>query len=218
MVNMKQKLLKIFFLDLTYFLLLTIILILTRIKVSEFLTQVQNYGTQLNAIDINQDLQFTQNLLSQISSAANKAYVFLFILVPIIIFILYIIFQGLTFKKEKFSYKNFILISLIPFIFLLLTLFFFKIYLFILFIITSYLAFVLYFYNIKKLKLAFFKIYKLFPFYLIYLILPTLVIGFFYLSYTRVYINVDFIWMFLIGILFTLLFSFYKNYLIKSLD
>jgi len=215
---MKNKTIKIFFLDLTYFLLLTIILILTKIKINEFLARLQTYGSQLNTININQDIQEAQSLLSQISSVTNKAYIFLFIIVPLIIFILYIIFQGLTFKREKSSLKNFILINLAPFIFLILALFLFNIYLFILFIITSYLAFVLYFYNFKKLKISLTKIYKLFPFYLIYIILSILITGFFYLSYTRIYISTDFIWIFLFGILLNLLFSYYKIYLIKSLN
>ncbi len=215
---MKRNLIKTFFLDLTYFLLLTIILILTKIKINEFLARLQTYGSQLNIININQNTQETQSLLSQISSLTNKAYVFLFIVVPLIIFILYIIFQGLTFKREKFSFKNFILTNLVPFIFLTLALFLFNTYLFILFIITSYLAFVLYFYNLKKLKIALTKVYKLFPFYLIYIVLSILITGFFYLSYTRIYISTDFIWIFLFGILLNLLFSYYKIYLIKSLD
>ena len=215
---MKRNLIKTFFLDLTYFLLLTIILILTKIKINEFLARLQTYGSQLNIININQNTQETQSLLSQISSLTNKAYVFLFIVVPLIIFILYIIFQGLTFKREKFSFKNFILTNLVPFIFLTLALFLFNTYLFILFIITSYLAFVLYFYNLKKLKIALTKVYKLFPFYLIYIVLSILITGFFYLSYTRIYISTDFIWIFLFGILLNLLFSYYKIYLMKSLN
>ena len=213
---MKFKI-KIILIDLAYFLLLTLILILTRIKISEFLVNIQGYGTQLNAVNINENLQETQNLLSQINSVATKASIFLFIIVPLIIFILYIIFQGLTLKKDKKYFKKFILINLVPYIILVVSLFLFNTYLFILFIITSYLAFVLYFYDKKKIKIALNKIYKLFSLYLIYALLQILIIGFFYLGYTRIPISTDFVWIFVFAVLFSLIFSFYKIYLVKKL-
>lgn len=213
---MKHKL-KIILLDISYFLLFTIILILTRIIIANFLSQIQGYGGQLNEINVNQNIQEAQDLLSQLTSFTTKAYLFIFILVPLILFILYIIFQGLTFKKEKFSYKRFILISLIPSVLLVLTLLVYNIYFLILFIITSYLAFVLYFYDFKKIDLAYKKIYKLFPMYLLYSLLPMLTIGFFYLTYTRINIGLDFLFILLFAIIFSLIFSLYKTYLIKKL-
>ena len=214
---MKSKLIKTFFLDIAYFLLLIIILILTKGEIRNFLINIQNYSSQLNAVNINENLEQAQILLSQVNSVASKASLFLFIIVPLTIFILYIIFQGLTFKKEKNSYKKFILINLAPFIFLILTMFTFNTYLFILWIIISYLSFILYFYDFKKLKFAITKIYKFFPLYLIYLTLQILIIGFLYLSYTRIYISIDFIWLFLLSLLFTLLFSYYKIILVEKL-
>ena len=54
--------------------------------------------------------------------------------------------------------------------------------------------------------------------YLLYLFLPMLTIGFFYLTYTRINIGLDFLFILLFGILFSLVFSLYKIYLIKKLN
>ena len=116
---MKQKL-KTILLDLIYFLLVAIILILTRNITYGFLSEIQGFGGQLNAININENLGEAQNLLSNLTSITTKAYIFIFFIVPLIIFAIYILLQGATFKKDKFSYKNFTLISIIPFIFLIL--------------------------------------------------------------------------------------------------
>lgn len=208
---------KIILLDLTYFLIITIILILTKIKIGEIIINLQSYGNILSTFT-NQNAQEIPNILSQLNAIAIKAFIFLFIIIPLIIFISYIIFQGITFKREKFSYKKFILINLIPFILLILTLFTLNIYLFILFITTSYITFILYFYDFKKINLVYKKIYKLFPIYLVYLILPILIIGFLYLAYTRIPISLDFIWILIFAIIFSILFSVYKIYLIEKLS
>ena len=140
---MKQKL-KVILLDFIYFLLFAIILILTKIKLGKILINLKSYGAGLNTFT-SQNVQEVQNLLSQLNSIAINAFIFLFIIIPLISFILYVLFQGLTFKKEKFSFKRFILISLFPFIALILTLFTLNVYLLILFIVTGYLTFILYF-------------------------------------------------------------------------
>ncbi len=209
---------KIILIDIIYFLLITIILILTRITVSGYITQIQSYGGSLNQINVNENITQTQSLLSSLSSLATRAYLLIFLVVPLVIFILYIIFQHISFKREKFSYKKFILISLAPFLTLILALFSFNIYTLILFIIASYLTFISYFYDTKKFSLAFKKIYKLFPMYLLYLILSLLAIGFFYLTYTRIVIDLEFIPIFIFAVIFSILFSLYKTYLIKNLS
>jgi len=212
---MKHKI-KVILLDLIYFLLVAIILILTRNITYGFLSEIQGFGGQLNAININENLAEAQNLLSSLTSITTKAYIFIFVIVPLIIFVFYILLQGKTFKKEKFSYKNFTLISIIPFIFLILGLFINSKF-FILFLITGYIAFILYFYPLKKLDLSYKKIYKLFPIYLVYAILPLLILGFFYLAYTRIAISMDFIVILAFAVIFSLIFSLYKIYLLKKL-
>ena len=214
---MKHKL-KIILLDLVYFLLISMILILTRARVGGFLEEIKVYGSALDSLNVNENIQEVQGILSSLNSIATKTYLFIFVLIPLVIFIIYIIFQAKTLKKEKFSYKNFILFSLIPFVFLALTIFLSNIYTLILFIITGYLTFVLYFYDLKKIKIVFNKIYKLFPMYLIYLILPILSLGFFYLAYTRISLGIEFLLILLFAVLFSIIFSLYKFYLLRKLN
>src|SRR3989344_131685 len=142
---MKHKL-KIILLDLAYSLLISMILILTKIRVGSFLEEIKIYGSTLDTLDVNQNIQEVQGILSSLNLIATKAYLFIFVLIPLIIFVIYIIFQSKTLMKDKFSYKNFILFSLIPFVFLTLTILLSNLYTLILFIITGYLTFVLYFY------------------------------------------------------------------------
>ena len=214
---MKHKL-KIILLDLAYSLLISMILILTKIRVGSFLEEIKIYGSTLDTLDVNQNIQEVQGILSSLNSIATKAYLFIFVLIPLIIFVIYIIFQSKTLMKDKFSYKNFILFSLIPFVFLTLTILLSNLYTLILFIITGYLTFVLYFYDLKKIKIAFNKIYKLFPMYLVYLILPILSLGFFYLAYTRINVGVEFLLILLFAVLFSIIFSLYKSYLLRKLN
>ena len=214
---MKHKL-KIILLDLAYSLLISMILILTKIRVGSFLEEIKIYGSTLDTLDVNQNIQEVQGILSSLNLIATKAYLFIFVLIPLIIFVIYIIFQSKTLMKDKFSYKNFILFSLIPFVFLTLTILLSNLYTLILFIITGYLTFVLYFYDLKKIKIAFNKIYKLFPMYLVYLILPILSLGFFYLAYTRINVGVEFLLILLFAVLFSIIFSLYKSYLLRKLN
>ena len=74
---MKHKL-KIILLDISYFLIFTIILILTKVIITNFLSQIQGFGGQLDEININQNIQETQDLLSQLTSFTTKAYLFIF--------------------------------------------------------------------------------------------------------------------------------------------
>ena len=59
-------------------------------------------------------------------------------------------------------------------------------------------------------------IYKLFPMYLVYLILPLFSIGFFYLAYTKLIINTEFILILIFAVIFSIVFSLYKSYLLNA--
>ncbi len=217
MINMKSKFIKIFFLDLSYFLLSLIILILAREKIKEILIKIQSYAPELNLVDPNQIE--AQNLISQISSLANTAYLFIFIIIPIIIFLLYILLQGYSFyilKKEKNYFLKFTLASLPTFVFLILLMFKYNLYLLIITILSSYLSFFLYFMDLNKIKLAFAKIYKYFPLYLIFAILSLSIISLFFMSYLIILTKTNY-FLFLFGIIFISLFSYYKIILAEKL-
>src|SRR3989344_3228309 len=123
---MKQKLLKTFFLDLSYFLIFIFVLMVSRSKIQQFLLNIQTYGPELNALDPGQNVLEAQNLLNQISSLSNQVYIFMFLIVPLIIFILYVSLQGYSLyllKKEKYYLIKFSLASLPSFVFFTLLVF-----------------------------------------------------------------------------------------------
>ena len=217
---MKQKFLKTFFLDLSYFIFLLIIFILGKLKLKEILTTIQSFSPSLNSLDPNKDILQAQTLLNQINSLSNQAYLFLFIIIPLLIFIAHVSIQGYSFyilKKEKNYFLKFILINIPLFIFLTLLIVNFNIYLFILIILVGYSTFFLYFKDLSKLKLALTKIYKFFPLFLFFIILFLIPISLFALSYLNLAVNGNYLLFFILGIIFTLILSFYKVILAEKL-
>ena len=216
---MKQKLIKTFLLDLSYFLLFIFILITSKEKVKSFLLQIQSYSPQLNAIDPNQNILEAQNLISQINSLANNAYLFIFIIIPIIIFVLYVLLQGYGFyllKKEKNYLIKFTLASLPSFIFFTLLLFNQNLYLLIITILTFYLSFFLYFKDLSKIKLAFTKIYKYFPLFLLYLVLSLIILSMLFIFYISLLTEIKYYLLLIIGLIFIFIFSYYKIVLVEK--
>ena len=218
---MKNKLLKIFFLDLSYFLLFIFILMVSRSKIQQFLLNIQTYGPELNALDPSQNVLEAQNLLNQISSLSNQVYIFMFLIVPLIIFILYVSLQGYSLyllKKEKYYLIKFSLASLPSFVFFTLLVFNPNIYLLIILILTSYLSFFLYFKELSEIKLIFTKIYKYFPLYLLYALLAISIISIFFIAYLNIVSDNAYLLLLIFGMIFTLIYSWYKISLIKLFD
>ena len=218
---MKQKLLKTFFLDLSYFLIFIFVLMISRSKIQQVLLNIQTYGPELNALDPSQNVLEAQNLLNQISSLSNQAYVFMFLIVPLIIFILYVSLQGCSFyllKKEKYYLVKFSLASLPSFIFFTLLVFNPNIYLLIILILTTYLSFFLYFKELNEIKLIFTKIHKYFPLYLLYTLLAVSITSIFFIAYLNIVSGNSYILLLIFGMIFTLIYSWYKISLIKLFD
>ena len=217
---MKNKLIKIFALDLSYFLILLAVLIFTRAKIFDLLLKIQSYSPQLNAIDPSQNISAAQALINEINYISNQAYWFIFIIIPVIIFVIYIFLQGYSFyllKKEKNYLLKFSLASLPSFIFFALFLFKPSIILFIISILAFYLTFFLHFKDLNKIKLLITKLYKFFPLFLIYLILSLAIIVLFYITYLTSQVGGNYHLLFIISLLFALLFSYYKIILVEKL-
>ncbi|MEK6835622.1 MAG: hypothetical protein AABX55_01210 [Nanoarchaeota archaeon] len=214
---MKNKFIKIFLLDLAYFISFIILIFFLRTQVRNLLAKIQSYGLQLNIINPQENIVEAQELLQSLSSLSLNTYLFVIILAPLSIFLIYIIFQGFSYyflKKEKHYYSRFILVSLIAYAFFILLIFKYHLILLILAILVSYFAFLFYFKNFKDYKLAFTKIYKILPLYLLYIILAFLIIASFFVSYLSLLAQANFGYIFL-GIILTLIFSYYKINLVK---
>jgi hypothetical protein len=207
-----KKFIKIFFLDLLYFSLFLIIIFLSRAKIQKLFANIQSYTPQLNLI--NSTIE-NQNLISQINSQVTYSYLFIFILIPLLIFAVYILLQGCSFyilKKEKNHFVKFTLVSLPTFIFFTLLMFNYNFYLLIITLLSSYYAFYSYYKN--NLKLILRKSYKYFPLCLAYLILSLLSIIFLFLSFLSISTKTNYILIF-ISLAIIFLFSYYKIFLIK---
>ncbi|MEK6907139.1 MAG: hypothetical protein AABW45_01295 [Nanoarchaeota archaeon] len=216
---MKNKILKVFLLDLSYFLLLLFTLIFSRLKIGEILLKIQSYGPQLNSVNVTQNTLEAQNLLTQINGLTNNAYFIIFLAIPLIAFILYAILQGYSFyllKKENNYFFKFSLASLPSVILITLLIFYPDIYLFILLILIMYISFFLYFKNLNKIRLIYTKIYKLFPLFLLYLLLSLIIISIFFIAYLNLISNGSYI-LFIVGLIVTLIFSYYKTILVEKL-
>jgi|SRR3989344_1107148 len=215
---MKDRILKIFFLDFVYFILLLFIVLFSRLQIQSLLSKIQSYAPELNTLN-NQNILDAQGLISQINSLSVQAYLFIFIVIPLIIFILYILLQGYGFyllKKEKKFLLKFSIINLPVFIFISLLIFIPNVYLFILVMLISYLTFFLHFHDKKRIHLTLTKFYKYFPAYLLYLILSLLIIISLFLAYTTFSVQGNYIILLIFSIIFTLLLSLYKIYLFKK--
>ena len=215
---MKDRILKIFFLDFVYFILLLFIVLFSRLQIQSLLSKIQSYAPELNTLN-NQNILDAQGLISQINSLSVQAYLFIFIVIPLIIFILYILLQGYGFyllKKEKKFLLKFSIINLPVFIFISLLIFIPNVYLFILVMLISYLTFFPHFHDKKRIPLTLTKFYKYFPAYLLYLILSLLIIISLFLAYTTFSVQGNYIILLIFSIIFTLLLSLYKIYLFKK--
>lgn len=215
---MKNKFLKIFSLDLSYFLIFLVILIVSRLKIAQLLLTIQSYSPKLTAINPNEDVVGAQNLINELSSLTNHTYLFLFIIIPLIIFLVYALIQGYSFyllKKEKNYLLKFSLVSLPSLIFLSLLIFNPNIYLLIILILTMYFSFFIYFKKFNKIKEIFTKFYKFFPLYLIYLILSLIIISVLFVGYIIINFQPNYFIILIIGIIFIMVFSYYKIKLVE---
>ena len=180
-INFK-KYAKPFTLDLLFFLLSFVFILLTKLKITSFLIEINSYSPQLEVLQLTQNTEEAYLILQSLNSVVAKAFVFV-LLLPVLLFIIYTLTQSFTFSKQKDYFKKFSIFTLVPFVLLLLALFYSSISLFILSFLTYYLTFLLYFkfdknHLIKLLK----KFYLTFPLFLVYVLLIVLILFFLTLS------------------------------------
>jgi|TARA_B100000315_G_scaffold94545_1_gene86917 hypothetical protein len=132
----KKKLFYFIFIDGLFFISLFILLNYSRNKIQSYLKLIQQYIPQLDVVQsllrestTLENLEQSNLLLEKISSVMNEALFFGYLIIPLSIFILWVVFQGLSYKlisENNFSkildYKFFMkfLILTLPF-FIILT-------------------------------------------------------------------------------------------------
>ncbi|MBI2106688.1 hypothetical protein HYT57_01775 [Candidatus Woesearchaeota archaeon] len=142
-----KNILRTFLLDFGFVLFLGTFLILARNKVGNYISQMNIYLPQINSIDPNIDPAAAELLIKDANSIANNMFIFL-IVIPIVVFLIYFIFQGLSFyyfKKERKYLIYFFVTSLFSYLLLIILLTKgFNIPLILVFLLTSYLTFLSY--------------------------------------------------------------------------
>src|SRR3989338_840073 len=131
--TIKETILRTYLLDLGFVFFLGLFLFYAKLKLKSLLTVIYAYAPQINAIDPNVDAAGAQNLIN----------------IPIIIFLVYVIFQGLNFyylNKKKLYLVYFSFSSLISYILFILLIFKgFDLVLSLIFLVIAYLTFLSYF-------------------------------------------------------------------------
>lgn len=105
-------------------------LIFVKLKLADYLRKVQEFQPQLqqvlNTVDVNNPATIDSSLtvIEALNKVTNEATLFAYVIVPLVLLIIWIAFQGLfwgTIKKQKISpIKNYLVRLAIPSIFILI--------------------------------------------------------------------------------------------------
>jgi len=117
---------KVFVLDAVFILGLLLVFAFLRKKITFYLSMLASYQGSLQALQPEKDLVAVQEVLAGLSTAADKT-MWLLILAPIVLFLLYVVLQGLSFwavhPRSGYLWK-FALASLPAYSFLVLSLYY----------------------------------------------------------------------------------------------
>jgi len=159
---------------------------------SKYITEIQSYSSKIMAVNEEELV----SMFGNISALSDKIYYAMYFIIPVLVYLIYCLLQGISFfdfkqgekneKGEKHVWKKhiwkyvgwFSAVSLIPFIafMFLIHSFFTNNWLLILFFVFSYVAFLLYIVpNFKGLENRIWD-YKNFLWYLIYILLWILIL------------------------------------------
>lgn len=145
--TIKENILRTFSLDIGFVLFLGAFLILARNKIGNYISQINIYLPQINSINPNIDPAVVDILIKDANSIVNNMFIFLFV-IPVVVFLIYFIFQGLSFyyfKKEKKYLIYFFVTSLFSYLLLIILLTNgFNIPLILVFLLIAYLTFLSY--------------------------------------------------------------------------
>lgn len=215
-----KNILKSFALDLGFIIVMTVLLLFIKNKLQNYLDILKQYGPSLALIDPNTNVLEAQQVLQEVSELANKAILFI-IIIPIIVFLLYVIFHGYNFyllKKKKNYLLKFGLISLPGYAFLIVMLnyLFFDFLSWIILILLFFTAFVFYLQPNKKgfinlLK----KYYYVIPGFIGYLVILFFIIFFIIMFYLQTLININMYWLLLLALIFIFGLSWYRYWLVE---
>ena len=137
----KKNFFRVFIVDVIFLGFLVLLGYFARIKLKSYLTAVQSFSPALSQIQ-ESDVNSLEQVLLQLNTQLNAAYLFLFLIIPVISFLLYVFFQSLSWNLilssfQEHAYKkmfqgylknsvSFFLFHVIPFTALILFLYFYS--------------------------------------------------------------------------------------------
>lgn len=126
----KKNFLTLAFAQLMLFFSSLFFLIFVKLKLADYLRKVQEFQPQLqqvlNTVDVNNPATIDSSLtvIEALNKVTNEATLFAYVIVPLVLLFIWVVFQGLfwgTIKKQKIKpIKNYIVRLAIPSVFILL--------------------------------------------------------------------------------------------------
>ena len=219
--SLKNKFWKVLIFDILFIIIFVALFFFIRKNLIIYAGSLQIIQDNLENIGTS-NLEEANALLSSLQKSADKAFVYTFILTPILFFIVYVILQGLSWKiikkRNNIYFLKFALISIPTYVFLIL----FSIESFsnilygILTFIFGYFTFVFYInpefdFVLKSLK----RIYLFLPFYFLFMVLYSIFLFSGFLAFISILIG-NYSTIIPFALLMTLMFSFYKMILVEK--
>jgi len=200
--SLKKKFLKIFVLDILFVAVLIGLILFIRQNLISYVGSLQVIQGNIESIGTS-NIQDVSVLMTSLEKNANKAFIYAFVISPLLFYLLYVFIQGMTWsiikKRSKRFFLKFSLISIPAYVFLVL------------FLANSFRNI---FYGILTF-VFWYKIYLFLPFFVLYLVIffAYLLSGF--LAFISLFVgNYSVIVPF--SLFITLVFSLYKILLIEK--
>ena len=219
--TVKEKLWKILIFDILFIIMFLTVFFLIRKSLIVYIGYLQIIQQNLANID-SSNIQEASFLVQSLEKSANRAYLYTFILAPLLFFIMYVILEGFSWKlikkRGKMYFIKFGLISVPSYVFLLLFLISgLKNYVYLAFtLIFGFFTFI--FYINPKFEIiinAFKRIYLFLPLYIFYIILNVLFLVSGFLAYLSFFIG-NYFTLVPFFIVVLLLYSSYKLFLVEK--
>jgi len=211
---------KLLSLDVGFFVVITLLFVFFKAKINSYVFLFQDYSFVLASINPELNPVEAEQALQLVNSLANNA-LFLFILIPVILFIVYVAFQGGSFaflQKKKNYLMKFSLITLPVYLLLVLAAFYgWPVWTWIFIFLLGYGMFLLYLqHDWKKVMKLFKKAYVTFPLYLGYAAFFFFIGLFLFYFYLQTIIELYPYWIFAVILILLLGLSWYRLWLVKK--
>lgn len=222
-ITIKNKFWKVFVMDILFIIIFIGVFFFIRKSLISYVGVLELLQGNLQSIS-STNIEQASNVIQSLSRSATKAYIYTFILAPLILFLVYVLIQGFSWKiankRDKTYFLKFGLISIPFYIFLILfSLGSLKSVTYgILIFISGYFAFVFYIHpSLDMIKNSFKKLYLFLPMYLLFIIIFSLYLFSGFLAFISLFIG-NYSVMLPFSVVITIIFSFYKLFLIEKFE